>query len=431
MHTKNKISLSDYQYKRDIEGRIFISNLSPEEVHILKELINLPSKFTLLELSESAEVDQTIVKQTIDKCSQIGLAYHQNQHVFVDKEIRKHFELHVHKFYNGFTPDFYFIRTLLHRVPMSLLPRWYDIPKTSDTIFDSILEKWALTPKLYEQYLQELTFDDRTMNAILQDVLTSPDLQIPAATLRERYSLTKEKYHEYVLLLEFHLALVSSFSKIESQWVEILTPIHEWKDFLQQQRNVIPLPMQNSGDVNPLYDSDFGFFSELQTFLSGTDTQCAAIAEKATLLGLFENQELLKAEAAEFMQLPFHEQVFLLYRKSIEALQDRWNSTFGPIERTIREVQKALRKLPVGEWFVFDEFSRGLLLPIGNQEPIRLKVVGKRWRYTLPCYAEKEREFVHSVIFDLLFPTGIVACGHLNDKLCFKVTSFGQVTISE
>ncbi|MBS0656031.1 MAG: hypothetical protein JSR46_09655, partial [Verrucomicrobia bacterium] len=166
MQIKNKISLNDYPYKRDIEGRIFISELTSEDILILKELINLSTKFTLFELSESADIDLKTVEQAVDKYSKIGLALRQNQNVFVDKELRKYFELHIHKFFTSFNPDFHFIKALLHRVPLAVLPRWYDIPKSSDTIFDSILDKCALTPKLYEQYLEEIVFEEPVMNAI-------------------------------------------------------------------------------------------------------------------------------------------------------------------------------------------------------------------------------------------------------------------------
>ncbi|MBS0655731.1 MAG: hypothetical protein JSR46_08135, partial [Verrucomicrobia bacterium] len=265
------------------------------------------------------------------------------------------------------------------------------------------------------------------MNAILQDVFHSPDLQLPAAELRERYSLTKEKFQEYILLFEFNLALISSYELVGSDWIEILTPIHEWRDFLQQQRKVKPCPIVNGPDVAPLYQHEFGFLLEMQALQTGSLPQ---VFEKAELLGLIEQQQITQ-EADEFRKLPFQEQIFLLYRRSVEELQDRWNKTFGPIERTIREIQKRLCKLPVNEWFFVDEFTKGLLMPIGNQEPIRLKHVGKKWRYVLPIYSEDTLRFVTSVIFELLFPAGIVSCGHLDNRLCFKITSFGQVTLSE
>lgn len=440
MQLKNKISLSDYQYKRDVEGRIFISELSSIEVHILKELINQSTKFTLFELSESAEVDIESIEPIIDKFSQIGLVLRQNHNIFVNKDIRKYFELHIHKFDNGFRPGFDFVRNLLNKIPVSALPVWYDTPRTSDNIFESILEKYAHTPKLYAEYLKGLTFQTPVIANILRDVLQSPEFEVPATVLQQKYNLSKEKFHEYVLLLEFHLALISTFKEENGNWIEVITPIHEWRQLLklEQQKTPRVVPTEK---VQPLDEREFAFFLNLQALIADLkkaplteDSREKALIEKALVLGLVEkNDDLLTLvpEADEFTQLPFQEQIFILYKRSVEVLQDRWNSTFGPIERTIREIQKRLHKLPHSQWFFFEDFAESLFMPIGNQPPVCLKSTGKKWAYTVPKYTQTEKEFVYSLISELLFQTGLVNCGYAEEKRCFMITSFGHVSLSE
>ena len=39
-----------------------------------------------------------------------------------------------------------FIQLLLRKVPIDILPTWYPIPRTSNSIFDSLIEKYMKTP---------------------------------------------------------------------------------------------------------------------------------------------------------------------------------------------------------------------------------------------------------------------------------------------
>ena len=55
--------------------------------------------------------------------------------------------------------------------PSQLVPD----PKNSDNIFASIIDKYLLTPKIYEKYLQELVLEEKSMSGIIQDVFLAPE----------------------------------------------------------------------------------------------------------------------------------------------------------------------------------------------------------------------------------------------------------------
>ena len=119
------------------------------------------------DLEDCLECDQSTLKSALDTFSRIGLTMRQADLLFIDKELRKYFEFHIAKFSDNFEPSFESLQGLLNKVPISVLPTWYSIPRTSDNIFASIVEKYLITPKVYESYLHELTFDDPIINKLL------------------------------------------------------------------------------------------------------------------------------------------------------------------------------------------------------------------------------------------------------------------------
>lgn len=388
---KNKVNLADYQFKKDIANRLFLSSLSPHDVNILQELLYLPSKIDFAELIENVEESKSEVLSALDKFSKIGLVVQQRETLFVDKELRKYFEFHIAKFKGTNEPSFEFLQGLLNRVPISVLPVWYSIPRTSDNIFSSLVEKHLFTPKIYEQYLKELTFSDPILKLIIQDVFESPTLCQTASELRKRYNIAKEKFQEYVLLLEFHFVLVSSFL----DWDEVLTPFYEWADYLRFVKHHAPKPVK-ADQVLCQNDIEFAYLKSLpQSKLS-------------------------------FQELALHH-----FRKTIDEWQSVWAETINSIDKSVFEVEKSLRTIPEGQWILFDDFLKSMTATVGSQSPVHLARVGKRWHYLRPKYTEKERAFIQKVVLELLYEVGITQIGTYKSQPVFKITSFGRIALGE
>ncbi len=381
---KNKISLTDYPYKKDIANRLILADLSPLEVEVLQELLFQPSKCRISDLAQSVTCDEESLNQVLDTFSHIGLCIRQGDLLFTDKELRKYFEFHIVKFSNNFEPSFEYLQGLLTKVPISVLPIWYSIPRTSDNIFSSIVEKYLDTPKIYENYLSELIFDDRIIPQIIQDVFASPELKIEAAAIRERYKLTKEKLQEYLLLLEFHFVLASGFQDGK----EVIAPFFEWAEYLRFQKKHVLKPVAKEG---------------------------VTVVKPALSVSTREQQE----------------QTMKLFRQTIDDWHTSWSEHLGSVEKSVFEVEKALRIVPSNAWVSVEDFLAGLIAPIGEQPPVTLQRIGKKWRYALPTYSPKEKAFIELVIFDLLYNVGITATGTFEGKPCFMITPFGRVALGE
>lgn len=384
INRKNKINISDYPYKRDITNRLFLADLSSFDIHILQEMLFHPSKIKLADLAESASCTIDELDPTLNTFGRVGFTMKEGDTLFIDKELRKYFEFHIAKFSKNFEPSFEYLQGLLNKVPISVLPTWYCIPRTSDSIFASIVEKYLLTPKVYENYLTEVTFSDPIITHIIRDVFSSPELSVPAADLRERYRLSKDKFQECMLQLEFHFVLVSSFQNR----IEVITPFHEWREYQMHQR---------------------------KRKVSTTICEKVTVTKPPVLVSTIRKQQ-------EAMQL---------FRQTIDQWQLDLNDCIGSVERSVYEIEKAMRTIPEESWILLDDFISSMICPIGKQEPVSLQRIGKKWRYVLPVYSEKERSFIKMVICELLNQVGITTVGLASDKVCFKITPFGRVALGE
>ncbi len=381
---KNKINLNDYPYKKDIANRLILSEFTPTEIEVLQELLFHPSKCDISELESNVSCSKNELDEALTTFSKIGLTVKERDFLFIDKELRKYFEFHSAKFQDSFEPSFEFLQGLLSKVPIGVLPVWYSIPRSSDNIFSSIVEKYLHTPKIYENYLKELSFEDPVISDIMQDVFSSQTLKVETDTLRRHYKLSREKLQEYLLLLEFHMVLASSFYKGK----EVVSPFFEWAEYLRFQKKNALSAIKASG----------------------------VTVEKAALVVSSREQQ---------------EETMMQFRKTIDNWYKTWGEHVGSIEKSVFEIEKALRSIPTNSWVYIDEFINALTAPIGQQVPVTLQRIGKKWRYNLPNYSPKEREFIKLVIFDLLYNMGVTATGACQDKSCFMITPFGRVVLGE
>lgn len=448
---KNKIVLSDYNYKRDIENRLFMSDLSIFEVDLLREILNSSLKLPIQTLVELFETEATNLYPTFDKFAKIGLLTYRDGILTVDKEMRKYYEIQIEKFEEDFKPGVDYLQSLLNKVPIHILPSWYVIPRSSDNIFSSIVEKCLLTPKVYERYLSELNFDNPVMSGIMKDVMASHDYKLPAHDLRDKYSLSREEFEEIMLHLEFNLVCCLSYQKTNDLWEEVVTPFDEWREYLLFLRDT-ELKGFKEG-VHHTLEVEFGFIQDLQAILKATmqtplkmsrdsialDAVKAWIPHlkdadylkkilmKLTQLNLVEesNSYLEATEwAKEWVKKPLTEMALIIYRLPLVGAP---SST----DRDIREGERSLRRAINKGWVYFDEFMKGVCTVVGNNEQITLRAKGKKWKYVLPSYSESEVQLMHWIIFERLFETGIVAVGTHKGRDCFCVTAFGAMAIGE
>jgi DNA-binding Lrp family transcriptional regulator len=462
---KNKICLSDYTYQRDIENRLLMAQFSTLDLDVLEEILYSSLTIPIRKLAKNIDIDETELLPILEKFSKTGLLVIEDDQIIVDKEMRKYYESQIVKFDNEFKPGMEFLQGLLKKVPIHVLPTWYSIPRTSNNIFDSLIEKYLLTPQIFQRYLVELNFSDPVFSGIIHDLYHSPEFKISSKELIEKYGLTREQFEEYMLFLEFHFVCCLGYNKVGDQWKEIVTPFHEWKEYLIFLRESEAKPISDPTKIIPRRPQPFAFIQDMSLILNLakknpiplTQSQNGTfIFQKAALQsiiakcdGLKENDlgyineviskllllkiadvidgRLYALESAnDWLDMRLENKALYLYRHPLNRILSKELPAYLCTEKNIREAEKSIQRVVDKGWIYFDDFLKGTLVPLSESSLVMLKKVGKTWKYTLPEYTAEEKDLIHAIIFEWLFEFGVVSIGTLGDRECFCVTPFGQ-----
>ena len=451
---KNRIDLSNYNHHADIEHRLMMSQFTEFELEILQEVLHGSLRFSVESLAHSLDRSLSDITKTLQNLERTKLLQIKHDQVIVHKERRKYYESQIEKFDDDFEPDVEFALSMLRRVPIHILPLWYSIPKATDDIFESILEKYLATPEAYRRYIMDLSFEDPVAGGIMQEVFAAPDFKVCGKAICEKYKLSREQFEETLLRLEFQLVCFLSYSRIDGEWKEVVTPLHEWRQFLRFQRDAHPATIADA-EVERYRSEDFGFILDLAALLraskqgglpiEGGSLDLATVKSWLPLVAdekavedpdyrraivsralqvhmgeIVDGQLVALATADHWLKQTPSEQAVILYRCVDRAA-----------ERDLRSVEKSLKRIVGAGWITFDDFMKGFIQPIDKTPPVALIKKGKRWRYEIPTYNERETAFVHAAIFQHLFQAGFIVRGIWNGQDCFKVTSFGKFTLGE
>ncbi|MBS0621531.1 MAG: hypothetical protein JSR80_01040 [Verrucomicrobia bacterium] len=430
---KNKLVLADYDYRKDIENRLLMSTFTLFDVEVLEEILHSSLTLQLSQLISALEGETMQVIESVDKLSQTGLLKREGEMITVDKEMRKYYEFQVRKFDDDFRPDMEFLQALLRTVPIHVLPLWYNIPRTSTNIFQSLIERYLHTPRTYQRYLLELQFDEPVMQQILDEVFASEDYMVRSKTLREKFNISREKFEEYMLMLEFHFICCLSYKKIGDHWKEVVTPFQEWRDYLRFLRDTQPKALPKTTVVEELYSGACGFAKEAHALLSALPKNPPydqRIAAKLKWLGLIEGEGQLKSTplTAEWVKLDLEEFALALYRHCDNQILSKKIPLSLQTERNLREVEKALMRIKHYEWVSFDDFLKGMVVGFGTDGGSILEKKGRHWRYSLPEYTAEEKNFIHAAIFERFVESGFVSVS--KDEKLFRLTPFGRMILS-
>lgn len=465
---KNKITLSDYNYRRDIENRLLMAQFSTLDLELLEEILYSSLNLPIRKLAKSIDADENEIRPILEKFSHTGLLVINGDNVLIDKEMRKYYESQILKFDDDFTPGMEFLQGLLRKVPIHVLPTWYAIPRSSNNIFDSLIEKYLLTPQIFHRYLMELNLGDPHLPGIIQDVYNSPDLKVPSKDLMEKYELTREQFEEYMLHLEFNFVCCLGYKKVGDMWKEVVTPFHEWREYLRFLKDTETKGILDSSQVKRKREHDFAFVKDLSALLTlakknpfslNTIGEGKYIPQKNVLSAIIQSfdgldeshpkidqyvQQLISKlrmlkladivdgrlyalEAAnDWLDMNLENRALYIYRHPLNHLLSDSVPAYLCIERNIREAEKSIVRVLHSGWVYFDEFIKGVLVVLGEGSSIILKRLGKTWKYTVPEYDDSEKALIKAAIFEWLFEVGMVAVGTHQGRSCFCVTPLGQ-----
>lgn len=426
---KNKINLSDYPMMQDVECRLFMSDICLHDIEVLEEILFSPLKISFKKLVRNVGCSEEELSTSLQKLAPLGLLTLSDDTITVDKEKRKYFEFEMMRFQPDFKPDMEFLQGLLRKVPIHVLPTWYAIPRTSNNIFESIVEKYLLTPHMFQRYIEELNLGDPILNAIIRDVYNAPDFKISSSDLIAKYNLTAKAFEEMILILEFNFACCLVFQKEDDHWLEYVTPFHEWREYLCFFRATEPVCIDPREEIDQKSDSDFAFIEEMSDLLLRSKNTPSPMsqtpaAEKLCLLRLAESTDALLQTTDlgdAWLDLSLENRSLHLYRHTHNRIL-----SLNAGERCVREAEKSIKRALHGGWVYFDDFIRGALVPLSEHSVVMLKRFGKHWKYTLPVYGNEEKNLIKATIFEWLYEFGMVTLGKCHGKDCFAVTSFGR-----
>lgn len=466
---KNKISLSDYNYQRDIDNRLLMAEFSTFDVKVLEEVLNSSIKipFHFFAKNFNAPIDKIL--SSLEILSKIGLLKLEKDTIIVSKEMRKYYEFQILKFSDTFRPNVEFLQALLKKVPIHALPNWYSLPRTSDNIFKSIIEKYLLTPKIFQNYLSELNFDDPILTNIVEDIHNAPDFKVRSRDLREKYNLSREKFEIYMLHLEFNFLGFLSYNRLGDEWKEVVSPLEEWCEYQRFRKKASPSPIEKINQTISYRPPSFAFIRDMESLLQASIKTPLPIERKAhyskqTLqtfakhcsppiqdeeLSSFYKKYLCQlidklceiqlaeikdchfsasSKAQEWLNMPLEDKAIYLLRhpKNFKLSQDV--SPDLRTDRNNRLIEKSLSSIKHNKWLVFEDFLKGMICPIGETPGTTLIKKGRKWKYSIPQYSPDEKAFIKLIIFERLYQIGITEIGTYLGKDCFRITDFGLST---
>jgi predicted transcriptional regulator len=456
---KIKINLSDYDYEKDIENRVLMAEFSDFDREVLEEILFSSLKISVKNFSKNMEKDEKSILPHLEKLSKTDLFELKDQTITVNKKLRKYFEFEILKLDNNFKPTIEFLQGLLKKIPIQILPIWYSIPRTSNSIFESIVEKYLITPQVFNRHLNDIKHKDPIIDGIITDVYNSKDLKIEAKVLKSKYNLSSLDFEKYMLILEFNFACCLSYNNINGFWREVVTPFYEWGEYLKFLFNTNPSSITKA-DIKKASNSNFCFVEDMATILNMAKKTPLSIRENFLLsdetvkelkgklklenpdneyisilieklcmlkfVEIRENKIYVLENSKKWVNLSNENKALKLYQHPLNQLSPTKYRSEIFSEKNIRNAEKSILRVLNSNWIYLNDFIKGITVAISDDQKIKLKQNGKNWRYTVPIYSEEQKNLIKAVVMDWLFEMGIVMKGTLKGRDCFKITAFGK-----
>lgn len=462
---KIKINLSDYDYEKDIENRFLMSGFSDFDREVLEEVLFSPLQIPISKLSINLNCDEKKLFDSLQKLAQSSLFEIRDSFIFVDKKIRKYFESQILKFDDSFIPDIEFLKGILKKVPIDVLPSWYSIPRSSNNIFESILEKYLTTPQTFARHLGDIKEKDPVISGIIDDVYNSKNLKVQAKELKKKYNLTLLEFERYMLILEFSFTCCLSYNFSDGRWKEVVTPFNEWREYLKFIRNTELTKIEKEEEIDRIGSSDKPFLEDLSYLLKRAKKEPISvdkeylpnekffessskhlkirksrkeyvkdIIEKAFIIGFVKIKDgilALTKEADSWLKLSDEKKVVKLYQHPSNRLSPKNYPEAIYNTKNIRPAEKSILRAKNRGWVYFDDFLKGVMVALKDEQLIKLKKSGKNWEYLLPKYSHEEKKIIKTTVMRWLFEAAIVEIGSYNGRDCFKVTALGEKIFEE
>lgn len=457
---KNKVDLADYDLEEDIHRRQLLADLDQTSFEVLEEILFSPVKFPLTRLMSNLSLEKNEITPILERLMDTHLLSVEEDDIVVNKEVRKTYENEIDKFEE--VPGIESFRAMLKRVPIHVLPNWYSIPRSSDNIFDSIVDRVLLTPQKFQRYLLELNFPDPVIGQIVQDVHQSENYLVSSYVLMDKYDLSQERFEEIMIYLEFSCVCCLTYEREGDHWQEKVSFFKEWRDYLLYLKKSQNAAVCDISSIRLTRPSDFAFVEDMSTLLNISTTDpivlpmgAAEMSHIAQRLGGFnlaaqdgisrfhtyvgrlinkltqlqlamvQNDRLMPTkDGAEWLGMAIDKRALELYRHPLNSMQaDEFDES---LLSSLRAAEKCIAPVVKSGWVDLQNFLEGVAVPLGSDSTVTLGKKGRHWHYTLPSYSDEEKQFLIKVVTEWLFEMGITATATIDDRPCFRVTPFGR-----
>ena len=462
---RSKINLSDYNYERDIKNRLLMATFSVFEVDLIDNILNSSLIVKIEDLALEMEATSDYLMPFLEKLLVTELFKITGSKLEVSKEMRKYYEFQIKKFDDDFESNMEFIREVLRKVPIGVLPAWYSIPKTADNILVALIDKYFASPMGYKKYIRELRFEDDLLNKITLDIFEQGGRRLSSDSIREKYQISREQFELYMLHLEFNFVGYLLYEKDGDNWHEVIKPFYEWKVYLDNEALVVN-ELADS-DIELLYQEEDNFLEDMRAVVKylqehtigavmvegcyrTSPEECSRLTSllkrsicqeyldmlinKLSLLKLIkEDDKYISIEEdnlKEFNNIDDEElAIYLLRYRRGAFFNFDIDSQLAIDDNNQRNIIKSLSKLLKCEWMYLKTFLRSIEFGIGKARDIHLAREGRHWKYIFPKHSESEENYIKAVVLERAFQSGLLQIGELNGEKCIRLTDLGKSVV--
>ena len=436
---KNRVDLSEYPYEQDLNYRLLLASLNPTTTKLLIELFYLSSKTTLVKLKNALDLTENELKEFVDEIAPFNILSIEQDVVLIDKDVKKKIESFLEKFDEEFSHGIEYFQSLLKQVPINILPTWYSLPRSCDSIFLSLKEKIFHTPSQYLRHLQNIESDDPSVPLVIQALLAANNHLLTMDQLESVSGKSGFELQKLVLFLEFNFAAVMCYIEESGAWTSVLKLPNELSCYLNQLSVTPPFKILAQNLVKPDRGIPLTFAFDLSQVLrlakvhtlKGQTTQEGIIFDPSGIQKLEQNlaceqnyalRLLKKAIELKLLEMDqgfitphVQSEQWLLYSLEKQALS-LYKAIWIQGSHGAKQVEKGLQTLLQKGWVLADE----VIQYVSYGKPL-LQRTRDGYSYDLMDQVSMTREHL-----DLLFESGLIEWGSIDKKRCVRLTELGK-----
>lgn len=439
LQKKNRVQLDDFEYLEEVRTRKFFFNISQDWIVLLEELLFFPSKISLYKAALALSLSKEEFLDVLSYFAPLNFFEIDQDYITFDKDLRKGIEFYLGKFEANFIGGIDYFQSLLKRVPIHLLPTWYSLPRSCDSIFSSLIERIFHTPQHFQRHLLEIEQEDELYALVLRNLYKSKNFSVDSETLRQQLEIDPDNWQALLLHLELSLVLVVGYRLEKDRYRETLYVPTEFREYLSKRLEKMPRPILDQRIVikergvsisfpfdlsqvlaatkrfsikisyaNDFWTIDAETIKDLSDDISYPIDYLNRLISKLIYLGLAIPSEglLLPAiEAQEWLASSLERQALALFK----AL---WMKD----PNSLRYYEKGLSRISDLGWVLMDECIQTI-----SSDRFYIEKTGKRWYYTA-----EDKRLLTPQHFETLFECGLIEFGSYEGNRCLKLTEFGK-----